>query len=165
MKKLTIILVLILSLVISYFTATAVNLYNVSRLSKVSDGNVLTRNLIIMDYDSVDRSQLIENIMDVASQNNIFVSTGWFSDNANSQYYFGPQEYINYLVINQVPRTKNNSINLSNKNLTLNSFSDGEYGKIVSVGGFPSSILDLEFYSFKKVEETNISIDSRESSP
>ena len=161
MKKLTIFLVLILSLVISYFTATAVNLYNVSRLSKVSNDNVLTRNLIIMDYDSVDRSQLIEHIMEVASQNNIFVSTGWFSDNSNSRYYFGPQEYINYLIINQVPRTKNNSINLSDKNFTLNSFSDGEYGKIVSVGGFPSSMLDLEFYSFKKVEETNISIDSR----
>ncbi len=161
MKKLTVLFVFILSILLSYFTAIAVNDYNLTQISDVKDDSIFKCNLIIKDYDSVDRNQLINHIMEVAISNDLLISTGWVDDESNTFYYYGTQEYVEFLLLNKVPRTNNNLIKLDDRELSLNSFSDGEYGKIYSVGGFPTHIQNFEFYSFDQVKSSDISLDSR----
>lgn len=161
MKKLTVLFVFILSILLSYFTAIAVNDYNQAQISDVKNDSIFKCNLIIRDYDTVDRYQLINHIMEVAISNDLLISTGWVDDETNTFYYYGTSEYVEYVLLDKVPRTNNNLIKLDDKELSLNSFNEGEYGKIYSVGGFPTHIQNSEFYSFDQVKYSDISLDSR----
>lgn len=161
MKKIALLFVFILSVMLAYFSATGVNQYNLSQLQVNQDNSAFDAAFIINNFDVVDRDELIDELINVADEHSLLLTSGWASPTANEFYYYGDSEYLEYTLLNNLVRTKDNPIQLDDELFLLNSYEENEYGRIYIAGNFPSWLNTFEFYSLKKMKSNNISLDFR----
>ncbi len=160
MKKITQLLMIVLGLVLSYVIALGVNGYFVYKMADFR--NYIDQNskvqLEIENVDAVDRELLIDTLLDKADEYPIVLEAGYSAELGTTFYYYGDKELIPQTLIGHLTRTSDVPIDLKDIGLSIDTFHEGTYGKIYTIGNFVHSMGDLRYYSFDALKNSNISL-------
>ena len=151
---------ILLGILLSYMLAFGVNAFFHYRMSDFTEYRVGDEyhRIEISNADQVDRIELVDTLMSIADEYEVLLNSGYIDALDQTFYFYGNSDFISKTHIGHLTRTKKTPIDLSDRALSINTFEEGYYGRVYTIGNFSHVFGDIRFYSFERMKDSFLSL-------